>query len=194
MHDLCRRLHKVAALLREDQAQPAIVTDVDGTLVDISKRVIAAFARVGIRVTAETWEDALDDMDHAAKEQFYPHFYSDQLAKTDRPIKPAIVKVKQLADRTDLPVVVLTGRPDTMEHTHVVADLLRMAGVPVSRVIQRPATVHVKAAKFKPAALKEAGFWPRYALDDNEGVLAAFAQEWPEAELYRVNGTSVGRY
>lgn len=195
MRTLLARLDRVTAGLREaqDAAQSVIVTDVDGTLVDITARALAALKRVGVTATADNWDEVMAALDRETKTRFYPHFYSDVLAKKDRPIPATIKLVKRLAARTGLPVVVLTGRPDTMGHTHDVADMLRREGIAVSRVMQRPANHFVKAERFKPAALKAAGLRPAYAIDDDLDVLAAFAAEWPEAELWRVDGQSVRR-
>lgn len=180
---LIKKLFEAVVDLRD-----VIVIDVDGTLVNVDARAVAAFNAIGMDVSPKEWEDTLADLDYATKDKFLRLFLSDKYAKMDKPYADVFSFVKKLVDRTGLPVVLLTGRPDTMKHTDSVATMLMHHGVPVSEVIQRPDTeARTKTASFKIKMIQQRNYNPRYLFDDDPRNIFAFEQTWPDAVIYRID-------
>lgn len=189
-------LEELRVTMHESPEREVIVVDVDGTLVDVSERASAAFHEIGMKVKPQDWEDVYEELDPAEKNRFLRRFLSDKYASLDKPHKAVVSFVKRLYDRTELPVVLLTGRPEEMQDTHKnVAQILMQAGVPVSDVIQRREELKfMRSHTYKVKMLKEKGFIPRIAVDDMEYILDAFASEWPDAELYLAREGSIRKY
>lgn len=172
----------------EADLRDVIVLDVDGTLVNVDARAAAAFRAIGIDVSPKAWEDELDDLDHATKDKFFRLFLSDKFSKMDKPYVEVFNFVKRLVDREGLPVVLLTGRPDTMRHTDSVATMLLHHGIPVSEVIQRPESeARTKTASFKIKMLQQRNYNPKYLLDDDPRNVAEFVKTWPDAVVFRID-------
>lgn len=171
-----------------EDLRDVIVLDVDGTLVNVDARAAAAFRAIGMDIEPKAWEDALTDLDPATKNRFFRLFLSDKYAKMDKPYVDVFAFVKRLVDREGLPVVLLTGRPDTMRHTDSVATMLMHHGVPVSEVIQRPdSEARTKTASFKIKMLQQRNYNPKFLLDDDPRNVAEFVKTWPDAVVFRID-------
>lgn len=187
-----RRSFATETLLRElfetADLRDVIVVDVDGTLVDVDARASAAFRVLGMDVAPDEWEDTLATLDHADKDKFLRLFLSDKFAKMDKPYVDVFSFLKRLVDRTGLPVILLTGRPDTMRHTDSVATMLMHHGIPVSEVIQRPESEsRTRTAAFKVKMIQQRHYNPMYLLDDDPRNVVEFEKTWPEAMIYRID-------
>jgi tRNA nucleotidyltransferase (CCA-adding enzyme) len=177
------KLLEAAGSLRD-----VIVLDVDGTLVNVDARASSAFHAIGMEVEPGDWEDKMAELDYETKDKFLRLFLSDKYAKMDKPYTDVFDFVKRLVDREDLPVVLLTGRPDTMRHTDSVATMLMHHGIPVSEVIQRPESeARTKTASFKIKMLQQRNYNPKYLLDDDPRNVTEFVKTWPDAVVYRID-------
>ncbi len=186
--------------LREDVRETAaeteiILLDVDGTLVDVSERAARSMKDIGVKVSPEEWEDVYATFDWAKKDKFLRIFLSDKYTHMDRPYNDVFQFVKRLVNRTSLPVVVLTGRPEEMGHTGEVDQMLLHQGIPVREVIARgEGEERTKTAGFKVRMVQQRGYKPVHIFDDDPRNLVAFATEWPEASIYRIDRGKIRKY
>jgi hypothetical protein len=172
-----------------------IVVDVDGTLVDVSARAVQSFKDMGVEVSADNWEGELKKMKGPPKGQFFKSFLSDKYTDLDVPYQNVINFVKKMSDETNLPVVILTGRPSHMKHTQTVANMLSEKGIPIKDVLSRGRSEgFMKTPQLKVSLLKTNGYKVHFALDDEPKILDAMGSEWPEARLYRADRGTLTPY
>lgn len=172
-----------------------IVVDVDGTLVDVSARAVQSFKDMGVEVSADNWEGELKKMKGPPKGQFFKSFLSDKYTDLDVPYQNVINFVKKMSDETNLPVVILTGRPSHMKHTQTVANMLSEKGIPIKDVLSRGRSEgFMKTPQLKVSLLKTNGYKVHFALDDEPRILDAMGSEWPEARLYRADRGTLTPY
>jgi tRNA nucleotidyltransferase (CCA-adding enzyme) len=172
-----------------------IVVDVDGTLVDVSARAVQSFKDMGVEVSADNWEGELKKIKGPQKGQFFKSFLSDKYTDLDVPYPNVINFVKKMSDETNLPVVILTGRPSHMKHTQTVASMLAEKGIPIKDVLSRGRSEgFMKTPQLKVSSLKTNGYKVHFALDDEPRILDAIGSEWPEARLYRADRGTLTPY
>lgn len=183
-----KRAHGLPLYEEGPDLRDVIVLDVDGTLVNVDDRAVAAFRAIGMDIAPDDWEDTLATLHFVEKDKFLRLFLSDKYAKMDKPYADVFSFVKRIVDREGLPVVLLTGRPDTMRHTDSVAAMLMHNGIPVSELIQRPESeARTRTAAFKIKMLQQRNYNPRYLFDDDPRNVVEFVKTWPDAVVYRID-------
>ena len=173
----------------EGNGGDVIVVDIDGTLMDVSARGTQSLKDIGIEATPENWDTLAKELKPPNRGKFFKGFLTDKYTNLDTPNASVFDFVKKISSETGIPVVILTGRSVAQKgSTTKVGELLTQQGVTVKDVIQKSGPESfIKSDAFKINAIKIKGYNPRYVLDDDDRNLSAFAKEWPEAKLYKVD-------
>ena len=173
----------------EGNGGDVIVVDIDGTLMDVSARGTQSLKDMGIEATPDNWDTLAKELKPPNRGKFFKGFLTDKYTNLDTPNASVFDFVKKISSETGIPVVILTGRSVAQKgSTTKVGELLTQQGVTVKDVIQKSGPESfIKSDAFKINAIKIRGYNPRYALDDDDRNLSAFAKEWPEAKLYKVD-------
>jgi len=177
--------------LDQPEGQRVVVVDVDSTVMDVSARGVAALADQGIKATPDQWSEVVDSLHGKTKSLFFKNFQSDKYTDMDTVNEGVVKELVRISKYYDVPVVVLTGRPSSMGSTESVASMLKGRGLNVLDVLRRPSTdASMRTSEFKVKQLKDKGYIPVAAIDDQDRILAAFRREWPEARLYKAKRDS----
>ena len=163
-----------------------IVSDIDGTVVDVRGRIEAVLGELGVPSRGDPIRVA-DTLDRRLRSGFYRLFLSEKYTHLDAPVPEIAAALQELQARTALPLVMLSGRPAAMKRsTQRALDSLAMD---VKEVILRPRSQSMqRTTLFKVEALRGRGYEPRYIFDDDPEILAALAEAFPDAELILVRG------
>lgn len=166
-----------------------IVSDIDGTVLDVNDRIAAVLREIGVEPAGAPGRVA-DLLQRPLRSRFYDLFLSEKYTDLDKPVPEVIAFLRELREATGLPVVFLSGRPDSMKRsTHQALDAI---GVPYAEIVLRPRRQRMrKTTEFKVDMLQRRGYQPRHVLDDDVEILAALKQAFPEAELHRVQGAQM---
>jgi hypothetical protein len=169
-----------------------IAIDIDGTIVDVSDRLVYAVRELGYKVTSA------DDADKLARrlagkdeDKFYKYFNNDGAARRFDEIKyPVLEQIKKVYEEIELPGVVVSGRPGNMTTTWEVIRTLSDY-IHVLDVLVTDTGVRAPTDLYKVSVLKEKGYEPAAIFDDDMRVLAAVKSAFPRCRLYYVDGNSV---
>jgi hypothetical protein len=165
---------------------PVIVSDIDGTVLDVSGRIEAVLNEIGVPYSGNPLRVA-DTLRSKQRSRFYSLFLSERYTHLDKPVPEVIAALRDLQNESGLPLVMLSGRPIWMKRSTMAA--LDAMGLPIEAVLLRPKSRQMqRTADFKVETLQERRYRPRYAYDDDDVILAAFASAYPEAVLIKVTG------
>lgn len=163
-----------------------IVSDIDGTIVDVRERIRATLREIG-EPFGEDVQRAADALRGSQRSRFFDLFLTEKFTHFDAPIPAVIEALDAARSRSGLPVVFLTGRPATMRKSSRKA--IAAAGIEPHEIILRPKHHRMtRTTRFKVEALKDRGYHPRIVFDDDAEILAAIAAAFPNAELHLVSG------
>lgn len=164
-----------------------IILDIDDTVVDTIKRVRAVLTELGYKVAnagREELNSIVEGLDILDKSKFFKLFLSDKYTHLDSYNEHVIDHVVSVQLQTDLPVVIITGRPVGMTSTEQVIAYLRKRGIKILDVITRESATDLRHSKnFKLTALQLKEYIPAYIYDDDHDVLDAVSDIYPNAIL-----------
>jgi hypothetical protein len=164
-----------------------IVCDIDGTVVDVTGRIEACLREIGVAPVpdAQVAANALKGKDRS---RFFDVFLSEKYTRLDTPVPEIVAAVRDLQAVSGLPVVFLSGRPESMKKS--TRQVLNETGLAYNALILRPISQRMrKTTDFKVDAVKRRAYDPKHVLDDDAEILAAFAVAFPSATLYRISGS-----
>lgn len=163
-----------------------IVSDVDGTVLDVTARIRAALEEIGEPAEPDP-ATAADALRGRQRSRFFEVFLSERHTHLDEPVWEVIRTLDRTRITTGRPVVFLTGRPASMRGSTRKA--LREIGIPYQELILRPRHQSMmRTSLFKVQALQSRGYFPKVVFDDDREILAAIAQAFPGAKLHLVRG------
>ena len=161
-----------------------IVADIDGTVLDVTERLAACLREAGVEPGSDP-SATLDTLKGKPRSRFYDSFQSVKYTHLDTPLPAVIGAIRTLHDETSLPVVYLSGRVESMGK--VTREALSALDLPFEAVLLRPRSQLMRrTTEFKVAALRDHGYEPVHAFDDDEAVLAAFGVAFPGVTLHPV--------
>lgn len=99
------------------------------------------------------------------------------------PMWGVIERIRRLWEKFRLPVIVVTGRPESeYEETK---KQVRLLGIPVREIVMRKEGDVRPPEEYKVREIGEREFVPAVVVDDNPEVLSAFGRVWSEVGLYQ---------
>jgi hypothetical protein len=163
-----------------------ILSDVDGTIVDVNQRIVRCLADIGVEAGPAPSATA-DQLPRPLRSRFFDLFLSERYTHLDEPIPSVIELIAGIQRETGLPLVFLSGRPASMRKSTRAA--IENTGLAVQEIILRPRNQRMRrTTEFKVDAIESRGYEPQLVLDDDAAILAAFAAKYPEATYYQVRG------
>lgn len=163
-----------------------IICDIDGTIMDVSKRMERCLLDVGIEPGPNPSVTA-DGLKSPMRSKFFNLFLSEKYAALDEPIPSMIEQVAKLQEESGLPLVFLTGRPADMRRSTRKA--VKATGLAFHELILRSRPERFKkTTEFKLGAVRSREYTPKIVIDDDTDILAAFACEYSDAAYYLVRG------
>ena len=163
-----------------------IVSDIDGTVLDVNDRIAAVLREIGVEPT-DTPGRVADQLQRPLRARFYDTFLSEKYTGLDKPVTEVIAALRDLQEKTGLPVVFLSGRPDNMRRSTRKA--IDATGLSYAEIVLRPRSQRMrKTTEFKVEALGCRDYRPQHIFDDDVEILAALAAAFPDATLHRVEG------
>lgn len=166
-----------------------IAVDLDDTVVDITDRLIASLKDAGVDPGSDP-SATLDGLKGKKKTEVFKIFQSEKYTDLDKPNLGVIARIQELHDKSGLPIVIVTGRLDTMMSS--VKSAVDRLGLPIEDIIVRPEAERMRRTpEFKVSELKKRGYAAKHVFDDDGANLAAMSKEWPDAELHHVVGGTV---
>jgi predicted secreted acid phosphatase len=153
----------------QEKKKEVIVVDIDGTLFDVSHRLKY------IEGPQKDWK----------------RFFSEEEVSKDKPYPSVVEFVNTLKEGTGLPVVVLTGRPETLRE--LTERQLEEAGVNYDELIMKPKERSFeKAVSFKKDVLRN--YVPVYFVDDDYNNLTVVKKEFPDAKVYLADNGKIEEF
>jgi hypothetical protein len=176
----------------------AIVTDIDGTLIDVRDRMAESLRAVGLGVRPDVKAAGIQAMDALAAglpatlhAEFFRAFLSNALTHLDRLYPYAVDFIKQLATDTGLPIVAVSARPAVM----MPSSIRQLAPIGITTIIHRSdGDRFIPSDQYKVGALKRRGITPHSVADDDVRILVAVRSVWPSAALYIADEGTVRRW
>ena len=163
-----------------------IICDIDGTIVDVNRRMERCLLDIGVEPGSAPSVTA-DGLKPPLRSRFFDLFLSEKYAGLDEPIPTMIEQIGKLREESGLPLVFLTGRPSGMRKS--TRKVVETTGLPFYEIILRSRTERFKkTTEFKVGAVRSRGFTPKIVVDDDAEILAAFAAQYPDASYYLVRG------
>jgi len=162
--------------------EKVVVFDLDGVLVDNSKRLKRSLEEVGA--------SSLASLRGKQREKFWSIFLSDKHIDLDEPIYENIEKARKYKEE-GYKVVVVTGRPSTMRKRTLVQ--LRAFGVPFDEIMFRERGDYRKVWQYKVEALRGLGNVVAF-YDDEEEVLMRVKSSFPNVKCYLCRGSKIVEY
>ena len=163
-----------------------LVSDIDGTVLDVTRRIEAVLDEIGApQGTDSRW--AADALKGKMRSRFFDVFLSEKYTHLDTPIPAGIAMLEEQMRLSGLPLVLLTGRPSSMRKSTRKA--IAETGLAYEELVMRPRHQQMqRTTEFKVQALQSRQYEPKIALDDDAEILSAFAASFPAAKLYLVTG------
>jgi len=164
-----------------------IISDVDGTVFDVTERIKKSLLDVGLKPGSDPIATA-DNLVRPHRGRFLDVFLSNRYIDLDTPVPAIIETLARLQAETDLPLVFLTGRPNNLRRPTEKAleeTGLRIVGIHVRSQRER----FKRTTEFKVDLVRRKQLMPVHIFDDDPEILAAFAEAFPAAHLHLVRGS-----
>jgi hypothetical protein len=166
-----------------------IICDIDGTVLDVTKRIAKSLEEAGVDPTSRP-QAVADNLPRSLRSKFYDVFLSEKYAGLDEPVPEIIEAVGEMQRVRGLPIVYLSGRPEGMRCATEAA--LKSIDLPFEEIVLRPRRQQMmRTTEFKVQAVKQRPYEPRVVYDDDVEILAAFRAAFAGAELHLVRGPQV---
>jgi hypothetical protein len=172
-----------------DGCVDVIICDIDGTVLDVTRRIAKSLEEIGVPPTDQPLRVA-DTIPRNLRSRFYDVFLSEKYAGLDEPVFEIIQAIGVRQRSVGLPVVYLSGRPEGMRRATETA--LSALDLPYKEIVLRPKRQQMmRTTEFKVQTVKDKHYEPRVVYDDDPGILAAFRAAFSGAELHLVRGPQV---
>jgi len=152
----------------------AVVFDIDGVLVDSSRRFNKALEEVGAKDPKELTGEK--------RKRFWEVFLSEKYLHLDNPNEEYVERLREYRAQ-GYKIIILTGRPERLRRA--TEEQLRRFGVEYDEIVFRPEGDYSKDHEFKAREL--AKLMQRYTIeavyDDSEAVVEAASRLGIEAHL-----------
>ena len=164
-----------------------IVSDIDGTVLDVEPRIAAVLNELGVERPAGEAIRVSRALTGKQRDRFYDLFLSNKYLHLDQPIPAAVEQIGALQHETGLPLVYLSGRLANMSRETLAA--LTELGLPFETALLRPLRQRMmRTDRWKVSAIREHSYEPLHIFDDDSAILAALGEAFPDAALYDLSG------
>jgi hypothetical protein len=163
-----------------------IISDIDGTVLDVEPRIVACLNEIGAEYSGEAIRVSRT-LPSKQRDAFYDVFLSQKYLHLDRPIPRAVEELRELQASTGLPLVYLSGRLANMAKGTRAA--LEKVGLPFEAMVLRPMRDRMmRTDRWKIGAIRECGYEPVHIFDDDGLILEALSAAFPAAVMHDLSG------